>query len=279
MSHFAIFVFGGDVDGQLAPYQEYDGEPNGNQIEIDITDRVRESAKEQKITAVSCAEEYYDLAPLREGEKPDFCGEHSNGYYVKGKNGRLLKAISYDTENPKWDWYQIGGRWSGFLLLKNGERADRAKLADVDFAEMKKIAEGKAAETWDALKEIFDAHPCRSWDDVRESAPSVDEARKIYHEQEGVKLIGEKFGPFAFWGSDPFKVASQPREEYIRVTGAASILPYAAVKDGKWLEKGEMGWFGMSSNEMDENEWIDIVEKLIAESDPSDEITVVDCHI
>ena len=34
--------------------------------------------------------------------------------------------------NAKWDWFEIGGRWSNRLRLKNGERADSALLCDID---------------------------------------------------------------------------------------------------------------------------------------------------
>lgn len=34
--------------------------------------------------------------------------------------------------NAKWDWFEVGGRWSGRLRLKNGERADSALLCDID---------------------------------------------------------------------------------------------------------------------------------------------------
>lgn len=34
--------------------------------------------------------------------------------------------------NAKWDWFEIGGRWSNRLRLKSGERADSALLNDID---------------------------------------------------------------------------------------------------------------------------------------------------
>lgn len=34
--------------------------------------------------------------------------------------------------NAKWDWFEVGGRWSNRLRLKNGERADSALLCDID---------------------------------------------------------------------------------------------------------------------------------------------------
>ena len=40
--------------------------------------------------------------------------------------------------NPeaKWDWYVVGGRWDGELILKNGKTANEAQLEDIDWDEM-----------------------------------------------------------------------------------------------------------------------------------------------
>jgi len=42
--------------------------------------------------------------------------------------GRLLS-----TYNPKskWDWYEIGGRWDGYLTLKDGSTVNLAEVADL----------------------------------------------------------------------------------------------------------------------------------------------------
>ena len=51
------------------------------------------------------------------------------------------------------------------------------------------------------------------------------------------------------------------------------------IKDGKWYQKGDMGWFGMSSNEVSPDEWEATVSKMIADLPEDHEIVVVDCHI
>ena len=57
------------------------------------------------------------------------------------------------------------------------------------------------------------------------------------------------------------------------------ITPYVVVKDGKWHERGEMGWFAIASNEKEEDVWEMEVRKLL-ENIPNDELlTVFDCHI
>ena len=55
--------------------------------------------------------------------------------------------------------------------------------------------------------------------------------------------------------------------------------PYAFVKDSKWVGRGDMGWFGISTNNAPKEEWAAKVRELI-ESLPDDTlISMYDCHI
>lgn len=55
------------------------------------------------------------------------------------------------------------------------------------------------------------------------------------------------------------------------------LYTYAVLHEGVWYEKGEMGWWGMSSNE--DEEWPTKFKELIESLDKETEVTVVDCHI
>ena len=49
--------------------------------------------------------------------------------------------------------------------------------------------------------------------------------------------------------------------------------------NGEWIERGEMGWFGTISNEMDINKWEDVFKSYL-DSVPDDTLlTVIDFHI
>ena len=56
-------------------------------------------------------------------------GEYTSRDEETGKYGY------WENPNAKWDWYSIGGRWSGSLLLKSGERSDAARIKDIFFIE------------------------------------------------------------------------------------------------------------------------------------------------
>ena len=56
--------------------------------------------------------------------------------------------------------------------------------------------------------------------------------------------------------------------------------PYAYIDtNGIWNERGEMGWFGISSNDKDEKSWNDEFKNFIKSQKKSTIVTLVDCHI
>lgn len=109
--------------------------------------------------------------------------------------------------NAKWDWYSLGGRWSGMIKLKKG-------------------AQGMAGESG-----------------VFGNTVGIDQAQ--------VKDI----------------------------SNLSEIKTFAVLKDGKWYEKGEMGWWGIVSNEKDQEEWDSEIEKLLNSLSGDTLISIYDCHI
>ena len=56
--------------------------------------------------------------------------------------------------------------------------------------------------------------------------------------------------------------------------------PYAFITpNGEWVEQGEMGWFGIGSNEMNEDEWDAKFREYLKTLDKDIILTLVDCHI
>ena len=69
------------------------------------------------------------------------------------------------------------------------------------------------------------------------------------------------------------------REVFILRSRNAAFSTFAVVKDGKWYERGEMGWWGVVRDEKDADEWYTQFASLV-DSLPGDTVmTVVDCHI
>lgn len=221
--------------------------------------------------------------------------------------------------NPKakWDWYSIGGRWTGWMKLKpraEGElgrpglmtpparpgTADQTILQGIDIEGMRDEEGAKAAERYDLMLGFTDQQGIpaitEAWEDLTKREDLTwDQRRDIYHAQPAMvafkamtqKAWGEwerqgkpertTIGRLA-WSEDPAEFILS-REECIRAARDKAFTPFALVKDGQWFEKGEMGWGACVSGEKNQSEWNREVSKLLDGLDPETLITVVDCHI
>ena len=81
------------------------------------------------------------------------------------------------------------------------------------------------------------------------------------------------------------KILKTKNENYVNIAKKKNILnlkeitSFALVIDGKWYEKGKMGWWGLVSDKKEENEWEEEFRKLIDNLPNETLITIVDCHI
>lgn len=160
----------------------------------------------------------------------------------KLEGGILDKEGLYSLNNPnaKWDWWVEGGRWNNWLIKKNGEKCNRCRIKDIDF---------------DAIR-------------IKEM---VDNAKYWIEETERAKV--EKRKPL-FWGWKK----KPTLEQYVESVNC-SVAPYAILHEGKWIEKGEMGWWGIDDPHYTEEEWGLKFQEFIKGLDPETEVTIVDCHI
>lgn len=58
------------------------------------------------------------------------------------------------------------------------------------------------------------------------------------------------------------------------------LTSFAALYKGKWYENGSMGWFGIVSDEKDQDAWNTEFQAILedAKLNPNMRITIVDCH-
>lgn len=248
--------------------------------------------------------EQYGRAELEPFEAPDLEGAHKYGWCRINEAGEVIELIDRTNPNKKWDWYQIGGRWSGFLKLKDGatggmgkrswtnreddQRAgwvDSARKGDIDVAGMRDEEGTKAAERWDQAcadrraagvaldtwmpwKECFEAHEKKH-----------DAAREAYWEQPAVKAMRaavQARGDFVWGDMDDLMT---PRDQYIQRARDGAIVTFALCHDRRWAQRGEMGWWACVSGEKDKDDW-NAEFSTYFDSLPDDAlITVVDCHI
>lgn len=193
---------------------------------------------------------------------------YARKYHGYKKRGGRYGYMSND--NAKWDWYQLGGRWTGFFKLKPGVRgevgspglmtssakvgtADQALKKDIDFDAMYAEKLENAINLYDKFEKLYKENP--------------EEAAKKSYWDFGVENASGNRETFI------------PETREMFLNRHASISTFAIVKDGKWYEKGEMGWWGISSNEKESKEWNQEFKKLLDEIPEDTMLSLYDCHI
>lgn len=233
----------------------------------------------------------YERPVLKTGTEPDLHGEHKWGWIEADEDGKVVSFIDRTNPNAKWDWWVEGGRWSGRLLLKNGSRADSALAQDIDFETMAAKATKEATERFDQycekylkLEEGF-----VSWVKVRDEMfpGEIEAARNFFNAQPLIEEYRKEVPHFGMFGPGPDSFGAgtelsveDRKKNYISLAVFGCISTYAVVKDGQWQAKGEMGWFGMSNDEVSEAEWSQKFMEVFKQAiDENLLITIVDCHI
>lgn len=207
-------------------------------------------------------------------------GEGSNyGEVEVDADGKFVKLIKRTNPNKHWDWWVIGGRWSGFLQLRDGSKADQARIGAVDIEGMRDAAAKKAGELWDKVAAAtLDMEQPTTFEGMRELHDNIDAAREAYWAQPAIVAIKEAF-PRSFGLETQLAALGQTREDCLTKARNGALSTFAAIVDGKWVERGQMGWFGMSFNEKPQDDWDEQLSAAIDAAGPDAWLTVVDCHI
>lgn len=225
----------------------------------------------------------------------------NNRWYPEGENEENRQSIlRYDEEkdraytlstyNPdsKWDWYQVGGRWSGYFPVKQPLDLDEAdqliqgqrswtnkdqpreawtvdggpiRLLDLDLLRDRKGDEAaKRYDTYQTLvQDLPEAVPFRTFSEEAQAGAELaqtraegtaiwDRARDLYAAQERVR-VARAHDEFKWDFDCLIEEFSVSREFYIETARNAAVPGYALVTpEGEWVAPGKMGWFGMSSD-------------------------------
>lgn len=264
MSHFSVAVFTDgkkSVEELLAPYDE----------NIEVTPYV-ELTRQQMIEKALERKKDYEQRDRSGKEITDWMKEYINAntdeelYQCEfdsdcsyDENGNQLSTYNPDS---KWDYWIVGGRCNGKLKAINGEHGegglltpnprkngkyDIAKVEDIDFS---------------PNQDAYDT-AIRWWEVVVEGAPlKENEDKKDFYSFYKTEYLLEKY---------------KNKENYAACQSVFSTFA-VVLPDGKWYEKGKMGWFACVSDE--DNEWdLKYKERFIDTANPEWTLTIVDCHI
>ena len=180
--------------------------------------------------------------------------------------------------NAKWDWYQIGGRWTGSLKLKKGaignrgeegtfarmarargedlprapeDRCDQARMKDIDWEGMAEDRIRRATEEWGTFMRIT------------ENAESSGKKGKELSIEIRNGLYDARISPFAEFTT---------LEEHIK--NAAEDHTFAILYKGKWDEEG---WHSKEGSK-EEEAWEKRYQETMSKVGPDELVTIVDCH-
>jgi len=317
MSHFTVLVIGENPEEQLAPFDENLDLPRyvkgtKEQLIKEVREEIAAYDKDvyqkylkdpikysSKCTNDDHIKYLKNEFPKRLKWTDEECYKHAIRYYDEeeiGENGEL-----YSTRNnqSKWDWYSLGGRWAGFFTLRAGAqgvqghhrakdfasitgdfvediplvRVDQCYKKDIDIDRMR--LEERADAILDYQKFLIalkgEQLPPK-WSKFLEQYEDIDDASESYSKLTSVKNLRYA----GFWDWEQFLVGE---ERYIQDRVDQVITTFAVIKDGKWYERGEMGWWAVVTNEKDRDAWIKEFNDLFNSLPDDTLLSMFDCHI
>lgn len=185
--------------------------------------------------------------------------------------------------NARWDWWQIGGRYTGKLAP-----GDQARWGDLDVERMLAEARDRKGAEWDKAEAEFE----------KKASDKVGFFGALIQQYEGI-LADLRADMDANRGTGALyqRIEANPRALRLRelvghangwdysiegvytradhVATAQSLTCWAVVKDGRWYEKAQMGWWGMSTG----GDWPESLAAIFSSIRSDQWVTVVDYHI
>ncbi len=281
MSHYTVLVVGKNPEELLEPYNE--------NMEVDKYEIGVVEISELRTFHNHYKEKYPEDKNLNLIKMYEKYGEDWNNkiWEVKKTDFGENIFIEYSTNNPlaKWDWYQLGGRWSDFFTLKDGSTENTCLKKDVDINIMLNNKKKDYSEEWEIVNEAVQGMKLeKSWksylEDYRKETITIDEAREEFNNQPIVRVFERLKQNTPSIGY--FKDISDfliTKEKYIDLNSKLSITTHSILNKEDWIEKGSMGWFGISSDTVSDEDWAEIFFKYFNSIEDKETISIYDCHI
>jgi hypothetical protein len=182
------------------------------------------------------------------------------------------------TGNPQgfWDWWEIGGRWTGLLEPAYDPEADARNYSPCKYCD---------AET---RKRYFrtEVHKSRPEGLVGLAATEKDGKWEVHVPTTSQDPLAEESdcnvcggtGVERNFGSAPVSFDAKAMSEMPEDFPWAQRFGAFVTPDGRWHQEGRVGWFAAIHREMDAEAWAAHVAAEVARH-PDCVAVVVDCHI
>ncbi|MBU6231370.1 hypothetical protein KGP36_01775 [Patescibacteria group bacterium] len=174
---------------------------------------------------------------------------------------KLLAAHEEDENGGHWDWFQIGGRWTGVL-------ADYDPATDPRNTEICSQCGGTGIRTDrpEMVSKVIEG--VDSFGEERVNHPRLGQTGWCNGcDGRGTRSVWPT--NFQRYPGDVMQISKLPKQP----TPHALVTP-----DGRWQEIGEMGWFGAMNQTESEGDWAEVIRATL-EKYQDHRIVVVDCHI
>lgn len=308
----------------LGWYERRDWDETGNReprLYVEPSDDLERIIKplSEQVSFLEWATDYYSLKSVGPEEAPKTGKDepHMWGYIRRTDTDEVDKIIRRTNPNAKWDWWQIGGRWSGMLESNlmgtvagdvrkgqpgvagsqmNSQGCDQTYRRHLDLVKMQRQnidrRRARVAKAFQQLqnesglseakvRDLWTQHAV-AYKDTVAAAEAAGQPIHIYldeHPENPTSVVREARILAAM--GDFFGAGVPDTEPDIDrwINDAPALSSWAVLKDGQWYEQGSMGWWGMASDEMPEDEWRNKLHELISGLDPNAYLSVVDCHI
>lgn len=272
-------------------------------------------------------EGWYGLDPVGPDEEPDLEDKHKYGWFRTDEAGEVVEVVDRTNPNKRWDWWQLGGRWSGMLQVKPGAAkikgepglmgtqsdpngVDAARKGDVDWDGMReaavrerieaveqaigklcavpvKVGAGASKDALDEANAILAVHGAAAhvWDaTVAEWEALPEDKLRLYdwlkalptdHPVGRSVRLGVHEALCGYFGG--VGLPSNEPDPFGWARTAPTFTTHAFLRDGKWAEAGEMGFWGVVRDEKED--WSETFARLLADVPDDHWLAVVDCHI
>ena len=189
-----------------------------------------------------------------------YCG------YAKGRDPETGRYGYWSNPNGYWDWWVVGGRWTGFYPLRQGVfprlgepgtltspatagRGDVVRLGDIDMDAVREQTVANAERFWSEWQELLEGKDFRYPDGPRGLALDLGFLQVVDGplpaDLSGKRAIPWKQKP-CFVGSTHDVCTLLSRDDVmVRYLGAFSpVITFASMDDDGWYAPEEKGWFG-----------------------------------
>lgn len=194
-----------------------------------------------------------------------------------GKTDTIRKAIADMIDainNAPFAEHTVGE--SG-LMTEAPEKgyADQLLKKDIDFVGMRAEAILKAEKDYDEFHAVLKGREFPVWKTYQEKYPEdqIDAARNEYNGLETIKDLS-KAG--YHWNIEQYNVT---REEYLYNACLSAFSAFAFLNKDGWFERGNMGWFGIVTDEKNIKKWDEEFNKMLDALPDDTMLSLYDCHI